>query len=184
MDGFSPAFAGYFKYFGDIEIRFAGRRRPKQISFISLGYVKDPRSTSENTATDVMPISRQARITRTAISPRFAMRTLENIAETMIVEQLLAASHRLRTDRRPAKMWRMKGKPLPRRAPPAGGALMRVAYFDFGWSSTIPPLVFFEASSAFFLRAAMALSLHSLAVFTYSARVSASSQVMSLALRR
>src|SRR5215467_7069159 len=34
------------------------------------------RSASENTATDAMPCSRQARITRTAISPRFATRTL------------------------------------------------------------------------------------------------------------
>src|SRR4249919_568675 len=34
------------------------------------------RSASENTATEAMPCSRQARITRTAISPRFATRTL------------------------------------------------------------------------------------------------------------
>src|SRR4030095_8998643 len=34
------------------------------------------RSASENTATELMPCSRQARITRTAISPRFATRTL------------------------------------------------------------------------------------------------------------
>src|SRR5215831_19351734 len=33
------------------------------------------RSASENTATDAMPCSRHARITRTAISPRFATRT-------------------------------------------------------------------------------------------------------------
>src|SRR5882672_1086832 len=39
------------------------------------------RSTSENTATDVMPCSRQARITRTAISPRFATRTFEIFIE-------------------------------------------------------------------------------------------------------
>src|SRR5262249_27711005 len=34
------------------------------------------RSASENTATEAIPCSRQARITRTAISPRFATRTL------------------------------------------------------------------------------------------------------------
>src|SRR2546430_15881465 len=52
------------------------------------------RSTSEKTATEAMPISRQARMTRTAISPRFAMSTFLNIAETLIVEQRPAASHR------------------------------------------------------------------------------------------
>ena len=40
MDGFSSAFASHFKYFGDVEIRFARRRGPKQISFIGLGYVE------------------------------------------------------------------------------------------------------------------------------------------------
>src|SRR5579862_3339738 len=39
-----------------------------------------PRSASEYTATVAIPISRQARITRTAISPRFAMRTFLNTA--------------------------------------------------------------------------------------------------------
>src|SRR5438128_4042448 len=34
------------------------------------------RSACENTATEAIPCSRQARITRTAISPRFATRTL------------------------------------------------------------------------------------------------------------
>src|SRR5215467_9172730 len=33
------------------------------------------RSASENTATELIPCSRHARITRTAISPRFATRT-------------------------------------------------------------------------------------------------------------
>jgi hypothetical protein len=37
MDCFSPAFAGYFKNFSDIEIRFASGRRPKQVSFIGFG---------------------------------------------------------------------------------------------------------------------------------------------------
>src|SRR5215218_8068216 len=38
------------------------------------------RSASEYTATEAMPSSSSARITRTAISPRLATRTLENIA--------------------------------------------------------------------------------------------------------
>ena len=37
------------------------------------------RSTSENTATARIPISRQARMMRTAISPRLAIRILWNI---------------------------------------------------------------------------------------------------------
>src|SRR5664279_3034478 len=37
------------------------------------------RSTSENTATDSMPISRQARMMRTAISPRLAIRIRLNM---------------------------------------------------------------------------------------------------------
>src|SRR5262249_10090674 len=37
------------------------------------------RSGSENTATERIPISRQARITRTAISPRLAIRILRNL---------------------------------------------------------------------------------------------------------
>src|SRR5688500_11286563 len=40
-----------------------------------------PASTSECTATVATPSSRQARITRMAISPRFAIRTLRNMAE-------------------------------------------------------------------------------------------------------
>src|ERR671933_1094034 len=40
----------------------------------------DSRSASEYTATVSMPSSRQARMTRSAISPRLAMRTLRNIA--------------------------------------------------------------------------------------------------------
>src|ERR1051326_8699339 len=147
---------------------------PSKYASSALETCSAPRSTSEKTATVAMPISRQARMTRTAISPRLAMRTLVNIAETLIVTIDSDAGLRAAT---PAS--------AQQKAPPAGGALrIRVDYFDFGWSSTMPPLVFFEASSAFFLRAAMALSLQSLAVFTYSARACASSQVMSLALRR
>src|SRR5260370_6830525 len=50
------------------------------------------RSTSEKTATEAIPSSRHARITRTAISPRFAMRILGNIGQTMIVTTYLLAS--------------------------------------------------------------------------------------------
>src|SRR5436305_12062720 len=42
---------------------------------------RDARSTSEYTATAEIPISWQARITRTAISPRFAMRIFLNILQ-------------------------------------------------------------------------------------------------------
>src|SRR5260370_31374813 len=42
----------------------------------------EPRSASEYTATVLSPSSRHARMTRTAISPRFAIRTLENIAKS------------------------------------------------------------------------------------------------------
>ena len=41
----------------------------------------EPRSASEYTATVLSPSSRHARMIRTAISPRFAIRTLENIAK-------------------------------------------------------------------------------------------------------
>src|ERR1051326_6057860 len=92
-----------------------------------------PRSTSEKTATVAMPISRQARITRTAISPRLAMRTLVNIAETLIVTIDSDAGLRAAT---PAS--------AQQKAPPAGGALrIRVDYFDFGWSSKMATLGFF-----------------------------------------
>ncbi len=40
-------------------------------------------SAVECTATDVMPISRQARITRSAISPRFAIRIFSNIVASL-----------------------------------------------------------------------------------------------------
>ena len=39
----------------------------------------DCRSAVEYTATVLIPMARQARITRTAISPRFAMRTFSNM---------------------------------------------------------------------------------------------------------
>src|SRR5687768_2005287 len=51
-------------------------------------------STVECTATDFMPISRQARMTRRAISPRLAMRTFLNTRLRLgQAEQLLAVLH-------------------------------------------------------------------------------------------
>src|SRR5437868_14929863 len=56
----------------------------------------DPRSASEYTAAVLTPSSRQARITRTAISPRLAMRILENmrLGRGIHEEQRLAVLHR------------------------------------------------------------------------------------------
>src|SRR5690349_4946155 len=58
---------------------------PSRYASSALLTCRAARSTSEKTATEAMPISRHARMTRTAISPRFAMRTLVNITETLIV---------------------------------------------------------------------------------------------------
>src|SRR2546430_13789975 len=56
----------------------------------------DPRSASEYTAAVLTPSSRQARITRTAISPRLAMRILENmrLGRGIHEEQRLGGLHR------------------------------------------------------------------------------------------
>src|SRR5882724_8718581 len=55
----------------------------------------EPASASENTATVAIPSSRQARMTRMAISPRLAINTLRNMASGLSaalldLEQLLA----------------------------------------------------------------------------------------------
>src|SRR5262249_33529879 len=55
----------------------------------------ESRSASECTATVFKPISLQARMIRRAISPRLAMRTLENIGLEAYGEQLLSVLHRL-----------------------------------------------------------------------------------------
>src|SRR5262250_2129706 len=52
------------------------------------------RSASEYTATVRMPRSLQAQITRTAISPRLAIRILRNISARPDREQRLAVLHR------------------------------------------------------------------------------------------
>src|SRR3954451_17636073 len=54
----------------------------------------DSRSASEYTATDGMPSSSSARITRTAISPRFATSTFENIGRVMLPpDRLILVRH-------------------------------------------------------------------------------------------
>jgi hypothetical protein len=40
MDGFSPAFASDFQNLGDIQVRFAGWRRAKQVGFIGFRYMQ------------------------------------------------------------------------------------------------------------------------------------------------
>src|ERR1700758_2329638 len=52
---------------------------------------KEARSTSEYTATEGMPNSRQARITLTAISPRFAIRIFLNMLSTVLNKKPLRA---------------------------------------------------------------------------------------------
>src|SRR5436190_22734643 len=58
---------------------------------------KAPTSASENTATVAMPSSRQARMTRMAISPRLAIKTFLNIELRSFAncEELLAVFHAL-----------------------------------------------------------------------------------------
>src|SRR3954451_21847442 len=54
----------------------------------------DSRSASEYTATDGIPSSSSARITRTAISPRLATRTFENIGRVMLPrDRLIIVRH-------------------------------------------------------------------------------------------
>src|SRR5947209_4882300 len=57
-------------------LRYDSRAAAGPIAYASsaMRTCKESRSTSEYTATDAMPNSRQARITRTAISPRLAIR--------------------------------------------------------------------------------------------------------------
>src|SRR5262245_29461955 len=62
------------------------------LSSASITYLASA-SASECTATVLMPISRQARWTRRAISPRFAMRIFSNTLFDQ--EQRLAILHRL-----------------------------------------------------------------------------------------
>src|ERR1700740_1853727 len=91
---------------------------PKKYASSALPTCRAARSTSEKTATEAMPISRHARMTRTAISPRFAMSTLLNMAETLIVEQLLPASHQL-LHRQQLLVGGRRGRPRRPPTPPA-----------------------------------------------------------------
>src|SRR5258706_1778558 len=52
-------------------------------------------SAVECTATEAMPSSRQARITRNAISPRFAIKILRNMLGLLDLEQRLAVLDRV-----------------------------------------------------------------------------------------
>jgi hypothetical protein len=58
----------------------ARRRRADADAFVGEAHVHRVGRRSEWTATVEMPISLQARWTRSAISPRLAMRTFSNIA--------------------------------------------------------------------------------------------------------
>ena len=67
----------------DDEVALGGGRRGRSGTASSASSTwSDSRSASEKTATVAMPSSRQARMTRTAISPRLAMRTFSNGALT------------------------------------------------------------------------------------------------------
>src|SRR5215467_13671758 len=74
-------------------------------------------------ATEAIPISRHARMTRTAISPRFAMRTFLNIRKLLIVTTSRGSLAL------PQPPWKdaglIKKKPLPQEGPSIGIALFR-----------------------------------------------------------
>jgi hypothetical protein len=61
------------------QVAVGGRRGPMQIASSAMRTCIASASAVECTATVAMPISRAARITRSAISPRLAIRILSNI---------------------------------------------------------------------------------------------------------
>ena len=61
-----------------VDVGLCGGLATKRVGLVGEPDVQASRSSSLYTATEVMPSSRQARMTRTAISPRLAIRTLEN----------------------------------------------------------------------------------------------------------
>ena len=72
------------------------------------------RSASLKTAAEVMPISRQARAIRTAISPRLAMRILRNIFSKRSTASRILAQQEIRTfEVTKAGEFRDHGKPVP-----------------------------------------------------------------------
>ena len=79
MDGLGTGAPRRLEDARPVEVALAGRGGPIGTATSARETCGAPRSASENTATLRMPSSRQARITRTAISPRFAMSKVENI---------------------------------------------------------------------------------------------------------
>src|ERR1051326_3582536 len=73
---------------------------------------REPKSASEYTATVLIPISRHARMTRTAISPRLAMRIFSNIKETSDYKETRSQNQK------------QKGKATTYSPPPEGGHFM------------------------------------------------------------
>ena len=81
---------------GDVEVAVPRRRRPDADAFVGQPTCMALESAVECTATVAMPSSLQARRMRSAISPRLAMRTLENMVPLFDDDQRFAIFDRLR----------------------------------------------------------------------------------------
>src|SRR4051812_2283176 len=87
----------------------------------------DSRSASEYTATDGMPSSSSARITRTAISPRFATSTFENIGRVMLPpDRLILVRHGESTWNAEERLQGQLDPPLSERGREQSRALARI----------------------------------------------------------
>ncbi len=162
MDGFG---AGLLRQLEDpvaAQVGLDSRSRARRQASSASSTCGAPRSASEKTATVRIPSSRQARRTRRAISPRFAMRILRN---TTIQG----------TESREAAIGRKK---KPSRGARAFWLGRCVTYF-----MTTPPAAFSLAFSSLALRAPMAFCTQSCACARSALRAASSPQSVS-ALRR
>ncbi len=80
MDGFGAVLAGGVQNAVDAQVAFRGGRRADVLGFVGHAHVQRGAVGIGDTRPRVpMPISRSVRMTRTAISPRLAIRTLRNM---------------------------------------------------------------------------------------------------------
>jgi len=83
MDGFGAVPAGRVQDAVDAQVALGGGAGPIRAASSAMRTCSEVRSASEYTATLAIPISRRVRITRTAISPRLAIRILRNMQERL-----------------------------------------------------------------------------------------------------